>query len=327
MAASIPGTIAHDRLPHLSGRVLITGGGFLCRSILHRAEREAWPCFFTVYSRDEEKLWKIKERFRDLVSCTLGDIRDQHNLTVAMRDHDFVIHTAAIKFIPEAEANVFETLKTNVDGSRNVLRATVRAGVKSVVAISTDKACIPVNTYGFTKALMERMFAEANSWNNTRFSCVRYGNVVGSTGSIIPVFRHQIEKYGRIKVTDEKMTRFWISTDEAIDLILLAFARSEELPGRVFVPRCRAMYVMDLAKTIADDIPIDIIGIRPGEKLHESLIHYQESPRVDLLADYFVVHPATEKSEGKPWTYISHSPSEWIYFEEMAKMIRDSEDI
>src|SRR3990172_11612508 len=284
MAAPIPGTIAHDRLSTLSGNTFVSGGaGYLGRAILRRAQREQWPCTFTLYSRDEERLWNAKDRFGKLVNCVLGDVRDQHNLNIAMRGHKNVIHAAAIKFIPEAEANVFETVKTNVDGSRNVMRAAVRAGVERVVAISTDKAALPANTYGMTKVLMERMFAEANAWGNTRFVAVRYGNVVGSTGSIIPIFKHQKEKYGRVKVTDENMTRFWLSADEAIDLILLALARAEELPGRIFVPRCGAMYIKDLAQLLAGGCPIDVIGIRPGEKLHEDLVNYQESPRVDLL--------------------------------------------
>src|SRR3990167_4972035 len=266
MGKLMPGTIAHDRLPGLIGKVFISGGtGFLGRAILRRAEKEHWDCQITAMSRDEEKLWKAKDRFGKLVNCVLGDVRDQHNLNIAMRGHETVIHAAAIKFIPEAEANVFETVKTNVDGSRNVLRAAVRVGVKTVVAISTDKAALPANTYGMTKALMERMFAEANAWNGTRFVAVRYGNVVGSTGSIIPIFKYQLAKNGRLRLTDERMTRFWISVDEAIDLILLAAARAQELPGRVFVPRCSAMTVKDIARMIAAGAPIDVTGIRPGE--------------------------------------------------------------
>lgn len=328
MGKLMPGTIAHDRLPGLIGKVFISGGtGFLGRAILRRAEKEHWDCQITAMSRDEEKLWKAKDRFGKLVNCVLGDVRDQHNLNIAMRGHETVIHAAAIKFIPEAEANVFETVKTNVDGSRNVMRAAVRAGVERVVAISTDKAALPANTYGMTKALMERMFAEANAWGNTRFVAVRYGNVVGSTGSIIPIFKHQKEKYGRVKITDENMTRFWLSADEAIDLILLALAKAEELPGRIFVPRCGAMYIKDLAQLLADGVPIDVIGIRPGEKLHEDLVNYQESPRVDLLADYFVIHPAMHAAEGGSWTYRSSSPAVWITLKEMSAMIKDAEDI
>ena len=324
----LSGTIAADRLISLSGKVLITGGaGYLGRAILQRAQIEGWSCKIGILSRDEEKQWQISSRYGDRVRCILGDVRDKEALLYKIQSYDIIIHAAAIKFIPEAESNVLETIKTNLQGSLNVAWAAARAGVQQVIGISTDKSCQPVNTYGMTKALMERAFSEACSWGNTAFTLVRYGNVVGSTGSIVPIFRQQLAQQGRVTVTDERMTRFWISPDDAVDLILLALAQGEKLPGRIFAPRCGAMSIGDLAQIIAAGAPIDIIGIRPGEKMHEDLIHYQEASRSELLADYFMVHPATYKGQAKPWTYSSHSPAFWIQPDEMRKMIKEAEKI
>jgi FlaA1/EpsC-like NDP-sugar epimerase len=321
-------TIYRDKLPHLAGQVFVTGGaGFLGRSLLRRAFEASWPCQFTVFGRDEEKLTQAKYRWPD-INIVIGDVRDYRHLLNAMRGHETVIHAAAIKFIPEAEHNVFETVKTNVEGSRNVANAAREIGVKQVIGISTDKACLPVNTYGMTKALMERMFAEANNWGSTRFVIARYGNVVGSTGSIVPVFQRQLAETGHVKVTDPNMTRFWLSPDEAIDLILLALGQSKTYPGCVFVPRCPAMRIGDLAAALSNGVPSDIIGSRPGEKVHEDLIHSQESIRVLDRGDYFIVYPAVSANiQGRSWTYSSHTPAGWVTPEHMLKMIADAATI
>lgn len=324
------GTISNDRLPSLNGKVWISGGaGYLAKAIYTRAQTEKWDCRFTCYSRDEAKQWYIKNQFGDLVDCVLGDIRDEDATLLAVQGHDVVIHAAAIKFIPEAEFNVAETIKTNIEGSMNVLWASWLANVKKVIAISTDKACLPVNSYGMTKALMERMVGEASRWSDdTKFAAVRYGNVVGSTGSIIPVFRKQLAERGRVTVTNKDMTRFWISPDDAVDLILLALAQCEELSGRVFAPRCGAMRIGHLADLIAAGAPIDIIGVRPGEKEHEDLVHYKETTRVDVLGDYFVIHPPTMLGDNASgWTYSSHNPSHWITPEEMSVMITEAKKL
>ncbi len=313
----------------LHGKIFVTGGaGFLGRGLIRRAEREDWPCKFTIFSRDEEKQFLLSRRFGDRIKCLLGDIRDQHSLYVAMRDHDAVIHAGAVKFIPEAEKNVWECLKTNIDGSRNVIRAAVRCRVSKVINISTDKACLPANVYGMSKALGERMTAEANGWSRmTTLGSVRYGNVVGSTGSIIPRFYHQLKEEGKVKVTDPRMTRFWLSVDEAIDLILLALKTIETIPGAVVVPKCGAMRIQDLAEMIAGSAPVEEIGIRPGEKLHEQLIQAQEAPRVEQKGDHFIVRQAIEPSEGEGWTYTSSNPARWIEQEEMMEMIQDAKGI
>lgn len=338
-------------LPPLSGNVLITGGaGFLGRAIIRRAHREQWPCTFTVLSRDEEKQWRLQQQYGPSIRCVIGDIRDYHTLVTTMPGHDLVIHAAAIKFIPEAERNVVETQKVNIDGSRNVARAADWCHVPVCVGISTDKASLPANVYGATKMLMERFYAEANRWHGvTRYVTVRYGNVVGSTGSIVPVFQAQLAKSGRVQVTDDRMTRFWLSADEAVDVILLAVDKAKEHPGASFIPKCGAMRVIDLARLIAGDAPIDIVGIRPGEKLHEDLVNYQESSHTFDKGDYFIIRHQvdgrTPRTQGSPpvppgldecnqaaegqsgWTYRSYCPSRWITPEEMSAMIEDAKTI
>ncbi len=302
----------------LRGKVLITGGaGFLGRGIIGRAHREGWPCSFTVLSRDEEKQSILQHRYPD-VRCILGDVRDSDRLDLAFVGHDVVIHAGAVKFIPEAEYNVDECIAVNVQGSRNVARAAINAGVKTVIGISTDKAVLPVNSYGMTKALMERLYAQLDGKTGTRFKVTRYGNVIGSTGSVIPLFLQQKEERGKVLVTNEHMTRFWLTIDQAIDLVLRAY--EEESIGAVIVPRCGAMRIVDLARLIADGSPIEFIGSRPGEKLHERLVDYTEAVRCVDEGDCYLLYPPTSKVKGggEPWTYTSENPAHWVTQEEMA---------
>lgn len=306
----------------LKGKVFVTGGsGFLARAIYRRAESENWDCEFTCYSRDEEKQAHIAREF-DNVRCILGDVRDLHHLTGHVWGHDTIIHAAAVKFVPEAERNVLEAIKVNIDGARNIIRVAGRQGVKRVIGISTDKACLPVNVYGTTKMLLERSFAEANRMGlTTRFVTVRYGNVVGSTGSIVPLFRRQMKERKRVTVTNPDATRFWLSVDAAVNLILFALGNIEDHPGGVFVSECPSMKIGDLARLIAGEAPVDIIGMRPGEKAHETLIHRMESPRTEWLEDYVVVSPATVSGRGEVWEYTSDKPKAWVTNEEMLQMI------
>lgn len=342
----------------LEGNVLITGGsGFLGRAILRRAEREGWPARFTVYSRDETKQWELKRRYPD-VRCLLGDVAspDMPRLIAAMAGQDVVVHAAAVKYIPEAEHNVLETIDVNITGSRNVAMAAIAAGVKTVVGVSTDKACGPLNVYGMTKAVMERLFAEANRMGAARFVTVRYGNVVGSTGSVIPVFRRQIEDYGEIRVTDAGMTRFWLGVDQAVDLITFAAAQACELAGYTIIDPCPAMRIVDLAKAVwaiespeetltlpgpgygetrkvvleswAGEPRITFTGIRPGEKLHEALWNEQEAPRIQEAGDYFALQPATVPAVGgERAPYTSAAPLRWLSRLEMIDLIRDAEGV
>lgn len=321
----------------LTGNVLLTGGsGFLGRALLRRAHNEDWPAKFTVYSRDEEKQWQLRRRWPD-VRCVLGDVaRDFDRLVSLCTGHDTVIHMGAVKFIPEAEHNVLETIDVNINGSRNVGLAAIAGGVKTVVGISTDKACSPANVYGMTKAVMERMYGELDKMGNTRFATARYGNVVGSTGSVIPVFQGQIKDSKQIRVTDSRMTRFWLSVDSAIDLILQAHDMTSQpmhTGGYVFIPKCPAMKIDDIAKLVWEQempgTPPDIIytGIRPGEKLHEALFNEQESPRVLECQWGFMMKPAIEN----PWKtipdriiYESGHPDVWMSQEEMSRLIDDA---
>lgn len=320
----------------LSGTVLLTGGaGYLGRGIIRKAHKENWPVKFIVYSRDEMKQWELKYKYPD-VSCVLGDVaRDIDRLMAVMSGVDTVIHAAAIKFIPEAEYAVFETVSVNVEGSRNVALAARAAGVKTVVGISTDKACGPLNVYGMTKAIMERMFAEANRMGATNFSTVRYGNVIGSTGSVIPVFNKQIKDYNQIRVTDSRMTRFWLSIDEAVELIEYAAEHASELLGSTIVPACSAMKIVDIAKAMWQmagnpDGEIVFSGIRPGEKLHEALFNEAEAPRTSRIGrNLYAIAPATTAGSNSPdsMSYTSDHPSRWITADEMIGFIKDAASV
>lgn len=317
------------------------------RAIIRRAAAQGLSHNIIVYSRDEMKQWELKQRYPD-VTCILGDVaRDLDRLIAVCVGADTVLHLAAVKFIPEAEHNVLETIEVNVTGSQNVALAAMASGVKKVVGISTDKACAPANLYGATKMVMERMYGEfAKRAYPTNFVTARYGNVIGSTGSVIPVFKNQIEKEGRIRVTDPRMTRFWFTVDEAIDLIELAWKNSEEFNGYAFIYPCRAMTIMEIANTVWEmerpgKVPIiDIMGVRPGEKLHEDLVNAQEAPRTakvfqndfekeDPVFKGYVMAPATQPSiEGHiSEPYSSSNPVSWIEAEEMAKAIKDAQTV
>lgn len=321
----------------LSGNILLTGGsGFLGRAILRRAKRENWNCKFICYSRDETKQWELKHKYPE-VQCILGDVaRDIDRLIGIMSGVDTVIHMGAVKYIPEAEWNVLETIDVNITGSRNVGMAAIAGNVKTVVGISTDKASAPLNLYGMTKAVMERMYGEFNRRSPyTNFVTCRYGNVVGSTGSVIPVFQNQITENKQLKVTDSRMTRFWLGVDEAIDLILWSIQESEEFSGHTFIPTCPAMKIDDIAKSVWQmyypNYPADIIytGIRPGEKLHEELFNEQEATRISVANNGFLLAPATDKGSNLPnaMGYSSNHPRHWLTSDEMIHLIKDAADV
>lgn len=325
-------------------RVLITGGsGFLGRGILRRVEqwRTADPpklpdllavygCALVtwdvaIYSRDETKQDECRQRY-PWAEYILGDIKDEERLTNAMRGADWVIHAAALKYIPDAELNAAEAISVNVDGSRNVVRAAKRAGVRKVVAISTDKAVQPVNVYGASKMMMERLFADERRWHTDDpwFTCVRYGNVVGSTGSVIPLFQRQARERGHVTLTDGHMTRFWMSVDEAIDLILEAFIPPTQA-GSILVPRPAAMMLTNVAKAAVDGAPIEYIGQRPGEKKHELLIHYEESVRaVRGPRPYYELLPVHAEAGTEAFTVSSQHPNRWMEVDEMRALIADA---
>lgn len=266
----------------LEGRIFVTGGaGYLARAIYARAAAENWAAQFTCFSRDDGKHAQLRNRFPS-VRCIRGDIcQDTALLAAGMMGHDVVIHAAAIKYVDLAETNVFDTIRVNIDGSRNVFLAAHIAGIKRVIAISTDKACEPVNIYGATKFAMERMIHEADRLGETNFVGVRYGNVVGSTGSVIPKFKQQLEALGHVEITDPSMTRFWMSHDEAVDVVLAAMATPR---GTILIPACRAMGLEAMVHAaIGDGLPrmIKVVGPRPGEKRAESLVGANEAVRTE----------------------------------------------
>ena len=315
----------------LRGKVLVTGGsGFLGRGILRRATKEKWPAEFTVYSRDEYKQDVCRRKYPH-ARYVLGSITDTERLAITMAGHDTVIHAAALKYIPEGEFNASECVAVNVDGTRSIIKAARQARIGRVVAISTDKAVHPINVYGMTKALMERLMAEATTEGYTKFTTCRYGNVVGSTGSVIPVFLRQIREEGKVTITNPDMTRFWISVDEAVDLILLAHS-VDCAPGATVIPEPRSMRLGELASALVGKYGtkgtrIEYIGMRAGEKLHEDLLHDQEALRTIAVEDHYQLLPVgTRMPAGlsMPSTLSSSSPKEWVTADKLVDMIEDA---
>ena len=326
-------------------RVLISGGaGYLGRAFLRRAyerwddTRLDWDV--TIFSRDEQKQNQARRRYPQ-ARYVLGDVCDTDRLAAAMTGHDVVIHAAAVKYIPEAEENPGECVRVNVDGARSVITAAVGAGVNTVVGISTDKAVRPLNCYGLSKAIQERLFTEAqhrSGPHGTRFQTVRYGNVVGSTGSVIPLFQWQLHHDGFVTLTDPHMTRFWMPVDEAVDTVL--YALNAQWPGSVTVPRPRAMRMGDLATTLAGETPeaVKVIGIRPGEKEHEELMHATESAWMYTAPDlryYELVSrafappdAAADRNLTPPHTLASHTPAGgWVQPDELRAWVLDASNV
>lgn len=276
--------------------VLITGGtGSFGKKFVDVALRDLRPKKLIVLSRDELKQHQMRQKYDDRgpdspMRYFIGDVRDRDRLWRAFNGVDIVIHAAALKQVPACEYNPIEAIMTNIIGARNVIDVAIDRGVKRVVALSTDKAVNPVNLYGATKLCAEKLFIQANSYSGgtTKFSCVRYGNVVGSRGSVIPVFLEQ-RRSGRITVTDERMTRFWITLEQGVRFVI----RCIELMhgGEVFVPKIPSMRIMDLARVIAPGCDIEYIGIRPGEKLHEILISEDEARHTVEFDNMFVILP------------------------------------
>jgi UDP-N-acetylglucosamine 4,6-dehydratase len=313
----------------LGGKVvLLTGatGSFGTAFIGHVTRR--WPdAVIRAYSRDELKQSELRARFGDeQVRYLIGDIRDRDRLTRAAHGVDVLVHAAAMKQVPACEYNPFEAVRTNVHGAQNVVDAAIDARVPQVVALSTDKAVNPVNLYGATKLCMEKIVVQGNAYaarSGTRLSCVRYGNVVGSRGSVVPLFLAQRAK-GRLTITDERMTRFWITLDEAVGLVTHALAAMAG--GEVFIPKIPSVKVTDLAAAIAPDAHHEVVGIRPGEKLHEVLLTGDEARHAVDAGDVYVVLPEhpwwTLETSGSPlpdgFEYASDTNDRWLGREELA---------
>jgi UDP-N-acetylglucosamine 4,6-dehydratase len=272
--------------------VLITGGtgsfgrAFVQRALASKAKK------VIVFSRDEQKHYEMGRQLTDRrLRFFVGDIRDRDRLQTALRDVDIVIHAAAMKHVPICEYNPIEAVQTNVNGARNLIEAAISCGVGKVLSLSTDKAVSPANLYGATKLCMEKLLVAASAYAGdrwTRFSLVRYGNVMGSAGSVIPLFRNQ-SKRGQLTITDARMTRFWIEMEEAVALVL----RGLELMngGEIFIPKLPTSDIETLAEAVAPGVPRTCVGIRPGEKLHETLISTEEARRTSDLGDVLVVWP------------------------------------
>jgi UDP-N-acetylglucosamine 4,6-dehydratase/5-epimerase len=319
----------------LAGKtILLTGGTGSFGNAFVRRVTEQWPsATIRVYSRDELKQSEMQARFGDAdLRWLIGDIRDRGRMTRAAQGADIIIHAAAMKQVPACEYNPFEAVRTNVLGAQHVVDAAIDAGVPKVVALSTDKAVNPVNLYGATKLCAEKIIVQGNAYaaqSETRLSCVRYGNVVGSRGSVVPLFERQAAE-GRLTITDERMTRFWITLDQAVDLVLYALDNMKG--GEVFIPKIPSMRVTDLADAMAPGTPREVIGIRPGEKLHELLLTSDESRHAIDAADVYVVlpeHPWWDGSlhwtDGKPlddgFVYSSDSNDRWLTREELTALL------
>ena len=285
--------------------VLVTGGtGSFGKAFVRAVLEHSSARKLIVFSRDEQKHYALGQQFRDeRLRCFVGDIRDRDRLKTAFRGVDVIVHAAAMKHVPICEYNPLEAINTNITGARNLIEMAIECGVQRVVALSTDKAVAPVNLYGATKLCMERLLIAANAYSGdlpTRFSVVRYGNVMGSAGSVIPLFEKQ-RQHGRLTITDKRMTRFWISMDGAIRLVLQALTMMQG--GEVFVPKLPTTDIETLAEAIAPGVPREEIGIRPGEKLHETLISPEEASRTIDLGAVLMIQPEfgdVRGAEGAP---------------------------
>ena len=275
--------------------ILITGGtGSFGKRFVATVLKQFRPKRLVVFSRDELKQFEMQGQFGDeCLRWFIGDVRDLQRLRQAMENVDIVVHAAALKQVPTSEYNPMESVKTNIHGAENVIQSTLDCGVKQVIALSTDKAANPVNLYGATKLVSDKLFITANNMvgrHPTRFSVVRYGNVVGSRGSVEPLFRKLIkEGADHLPITDERMTRFWITLDQGVAFVLKCFGRMRG--GEIFVPKIPSIRVTDLAQAMAPDLPTKIIGIRPGEKLHETMCPSDDSRLTVEFDDHYVIAP------------------------------------
>ena len=318
--------------------ILLTGGtGSFGNKFTKIALSQYDPEAIRIFSRGEMKQHKMRNKFdnNEKLRFFIGNVRNKERLKRAMDGVDIVIHAAAIKQVPACEYNPIEAIRTNVDGAANVIDAAIDRNVDRVIALSTDKAVHPVNLYGATKLVAEKLFVQGNSYTGeqeTAFSCVRYGNVVGSRGSVIPVFQEQ-KKNGKITITDDRMTRFWITLEQGVRFVLNSLDRMHG--GEVFVPKIPSMEITDLADVIAPKAEREIIGIRPGEKINEELLTREVARHAREFEDYFIIepeHPFWDKknhSAGEelpePFEYTSGNNEEWLTKDELRSMIKELE--
>ncbi len=315
--------------------ILLTGGsGSFGQKFVEVALQDYNPRVIRVLSRGELLQFEMQRKFNDhpKLRFFIGDVRDRERLYRAMSDVDIVVHAAALKQVPTAEYNPIEAVRTNIEGSINVIDAAIDNEVEKAIAISTDKAVHPVNLYGATKLVMERLFTQANVYTGiraTRFSCVRYGNVVGSRGSVVPIFLQQ-GKTGKITITDERMTRFWITIEQGVRFVIDSIGRISG--GEIFVPKTPSMKVTDLANVIAPQAKKEIMGIRPGEKVNEVLLTQEDDRHAREFDNYFVIEPEFpfwnegNLKGGKPlpeaYDYSSDNNDWWLNKEELQEMLK-----
>jgi len=322
----------------LDGRsVLITGGtGSFGRKFVQTALDRYKPARLAIYSRDELKQYEMAQVFppeeHACIRYFIGDVRDANRLRMSMRGIDTVVHAAALKHVPAAEYNPFECIATNVVGAENVVSAALDNEVEKVIALSTDKAANPVNLYGASKLAADKIFIAANNLagrNGTRFASVRYGNVIGSRGSVVPLFRSLVEKGAKeIPITDERMTRFWITLGQGVEFVIQSLGIMAG--GEIFVPKIPSMRITDLANAIAPGVPHKIMGIRPGEKLHEIMISEDDARNTVDLGDSYVIEPAfstwrREPLGGAPvpdgFRYSSDINEQWLSGAELKNIV------
>jgi UDP-N-acetylglucosamine 4,6-dehydratase len=320
--------------------VLVTGGtGSFGKKFIEILNEKKAPEKIIIFSRDELKQHEMRMMGFDQENLRyfIGDVRDQERLRRAMENVDIAVHAAALKQVPACEYNPMEAIKTNIIGTSNVVDAALDSGVRKILSLSTDKAVNPVNLYGATKLAAEKLVIQSNSYaggRETRFSCVRYGNVVGSRGSVIPKFIQQREN-GKLTITDERMTRFWLTLEQGVDFVIECIELMEG--GEVFVPKIPSTKIIDLAKAIAPDAELEFVGIRPGEKIHEVLISEDEARTTVELEKKFVVQPATASWFGYSWEdkgrkledgfrYASNTNTEWLSIDQIKKMISPIEN-
>jgi UDP-N-acetylglucosamine 4,6-dehydratase (inverting) len=326
-------------MPFTNKVILVTGGtGSFGKKFTRIILKEHNPKAIRIFSRGELKQQQMREQFEQFPNSEklrffIGDVRDKDRLYRAMNGVDIVIHAAALKQVPTCEYNPIEAVRTNIDGAANVIDAAIDNNVEKVMALSTDKAVHPVNLYGATKLVAEKLFIQGNTYSGgrkTKFSCVRYGNVMASRGSVIPIFQEQ-KKNGTITITDNTMTRFWITQEQAVHFIINCIKRMKG--GEIFVPKISSMKIIDLAQAIAPQSKIKITGIRPGEKIDEVLLTGEEARHAKEFDKYFVVVPEYAfwdknnfkdgKSLSSDFTYSSGNNDHWLTKAELNKMLEE----
>ena len=316
--------------------ILLTGGtGSFGNTFVPMTLAKYNPKRIVIYSRDEMKQWEMAPKFEDdpRVRFLIGDVRDKDRLARALDGVDFVVHAAATKIVPTAEYNPMECVKTNVIGAMNIVDACIDRGIKGVVALSTDKASNPINLYGATKLASDKLFVAANAYagaHKTRFAVVRYGNVMGSRGSVIPFFL-SLAHTGTLPITDTRMTRFMITLEQGVELVWHAFEDMQG--GEIYVRKIPSMTLVDIAKAVAPDATHRIIGIRPGEKVHEQMIGVEDAAHTYEYADHYKILPAIHNWSSDPlrinsgkkvpdgFQYTSDKNTEWMPFEELQSWI------